>query len=46
MSVPKTPASAKRPTALGPTDDELASTLKAMNERLAIMERKIDQLST
>ena len=46
MSMPKTPTSAKRPTALGPSDHELASTLKAMNERLAIMERKIDQLST
>ena len=46
MPMPKTPTSAKHRTALGSTDHELASTLKAMNERLAIMERKIDQLST
>ena len=46
MSMPKTPTSAKRPTALGLTDHDLASILKAMNERLATMEQKIDQLST
>ena len=46
MSMPKTPTSAKRPTVLGLTDHDLASTLKSINERLANMERKIDQLST
>ena len=46
MSMPKTPTSAKRPTALGLADHDLASILKAMNERLATMEQKIDQLST
>ena len=45
MSIPKTPTSAKRPAALGLTDHDLASMMKAMNERLAAMERKIDQLS-
>lgn len=45
MSMPKTPTSAKRPSALGLTDHDMAATLKAMNERLATMERKIDQLS-
>ena len=45
MSIPKTPTSAKRSSALGLTDHDLASTIKAMNERLAIMEQKIDQLS-
>lgn len=44
VSIPKTPSSAKRPGALGLTDHDLASTLKAMNERLATMEQKIDQL--
>lgn len=46
MSMPKTPTSAKGPTALGLADHDLASILKAMNERLATMEQKIDQLST
>ena len=45
LSMPKTPTSAKRPSALGLTEHDLAATLKAMNERLATMERKIDQLS-
>ena len=45
VSMPKTPTSAKRPKVSGLTDHELAATLKAMNERLATMERKIDQLS-
>ena len=45
MSIPKTPTSAKRATALGLTDHDLSSTLKAINERLAIMERKIDRLN-
>ena len=44
VSIPKTPSSAKRPGALGPMDHELASMLKAMNERLANLEQKIDQL--
>lgn len=42
-SVPKTPGSAKRPHA--PADLDLADALKAINERLATMEGKIDQLS-
>ncbi|KAF6229053.1 hypothetical protein HO133_007167 [Letharia lupina] len=45
VSIPKTPTSAKRPSALGLTDHDLAATLKTINERLATMERKIDQLS-
>lgn len=45
LSIPKTPTSAKRPNALAPMDNELTATLKAINERLATMERKIDQLS-
>lgn len=43
VSMPKTPSSAKRPSALA--DHDLAATLQAINERLATMERKIDQLS-
>lgn len=42
-SVLKTPGSAKRPHA--PADLDLADALKAINERLATMEAKIDQLS-
>lgn len=45
VSILKIPTSAKRPSALGLTDHDLAATLKAINERLATMERKIDQLS-
>ena len=45
VAMPKTPTSAKRPSGLGLTDHDLAITLKAINERLANMERKIDQLS-
>ena len=45
VSMPKTPTSAKRPSGHGLTDHDLAATLKAMNERLATMERKIDLLS-
>ncbi len=45
MSIPKTPTSAKRPAALRLTDHELASSIKAINDRLATMEQKIDQLS-
>lgn len=45
VSMPKTPTSAKRPSALGITDHDLAAKLKATNERLAAVERKIDQLS-
>lgn len=44
LSMPKTPTSAKRPNALAPADNDLAATLKAINERLATIERKIDQL--
>ena len=48
MSLPKTPTSGKRPAPLGLTEPDLASmmkAMKAMNERLAAMEQKIDQFS-
>ena len=44
LSIPKTPTSAKRPHALAPADNDLTATLKAIHERLATIERKIDQL--
>ena len=45
ISIPKTPTNTKHPSTLGLTDHDLATTLKAINERLATMERKIDELS-
>ena len=45
ISMPKTPTSAKRPSAHELTDHDLSATQNAMNERLATIERKIERLT-